>query len=181
MPIFPENLTISGKRVVIDKSRVLLSFKNSLPLEKVEELLKTTNFELENNYQRNLKSNQRLTKPETINDTDKRFWIHALTDPAVGEERLDALRHLFRDELDWVGPVYNSSEESNLRDLFSPLPNVLLIKFISTMDEQNHQFLQILKNYNLHEVPEKSKYLNGYRYFNIINPESKNAYQLRMN
>ncbi len=148
-------------------------------MEKIEGLLTETNFELEKSYQRKTKNDQRESKPETINDTRKRFWIHALSDVTVSEDGLEVIRDLFSNDLAWIGPVYHLPEKFDLRDLFSPLPDVLLIKFVAKTDDQNNEFLHLIGDYHLQEVPEKSKYLNGYRYFKITNPENNNAYQIR--
>jgi hypothetical protein len=50
-------------------------------------------------------------------------------------------------------------------DYFSPIPNILVIRFTSTFKiDKGREFSQTLARYNMKEITEKSKYLDGYHY-----------------
>jgi len=65
-------------------------------------------------------------------------------------------------------------------DYFCPKPSILVIKFTSTFKIDNgREFSQTLARYNMEEITEKSKYLDGYHYYVINNIENENAYQIK--
>ena len=80
---FPDVLNEpSTSRIIIDKTRILLASKKSYELDELKNLLQRTEFVLEEGIQKNSEIDQK--KPmETINHTDKRYWIR------IGHRRTD--------------------------------------------------------------------------------------------
>jgi len=78
--------------------------------------------------------------------------------------------------------------EENRKGLLAPLPNVVVVKMREQRQFEGntpgiHNAIIVAATDGtapaLQEVLEKSKYLNGYRYFVITNPREVNAYQIR--
>ena len=81
--------------------------------------------------------------------------------------------------MDWLGPVYQNPDETGLRGLFCPFPNILAIKFTSSFNNKDNEFSQKLARYDMEKVTEKSNYLGEYHYYIINNIENENAYQIK--
>jgi subtilisin family serine protease len=78
--------------------------------------------------------------------------------------------------IEWTAPVYRIDDISGREGLICPLPNILIVKLAN----ENEPTKQRLSELNLIEVPEKSKYLNGFKYFRIRNPLDKNSYEIKV-
>lgn len=153
---FPDVLNEpSTSRIIIDKTRILLASKKSYELDELKNLLQRTEFVLEEGIQKNSEIDQK--KPmETINHTDKRYWIRSGTGEPMNQKNLDRLKEVFGEQLDWLGPVYQNPDETGLRGLFCPFPNILAIKFTSSFNNKHNEFSQKLARYDMEEVTEKS-------------------------
>ena len=172
---FPEQLLFSsGEKRNIDNTRLLLALREPNAEEAINNRLEGTDFLLEgkNDY-----TNSKEAKPVAmrINHTEKRFWVHSRSDKPIDDESLNALRERFRENLEWIGPVYQPKEKG-ARGSFCPLPNVLIIL---PAKETNSAFSQRLVEFGMKEVAEKSKYLGRHRYCILTNTENENAYQLK--
>ena len=79
--------------------------------------------------------------------------------------------------------MYRLLGEPGRRALLVPMPNVLVVRLRERdgMDSPNGPVIAANDGPQpvLQEVAEKSKYLNGFRYFVITNVREVNAYQLR--
>ena len=90
----------------------------------------------------------------------------------MNQKNLDRLKEVFGEQLDWLGPVYQNPDETGLRGLFCPFPNILAIKFTSSFNNKDNEFSQKLARYGMEEVTEKSNYLGEYHYYIINNIEN---------
>ncbi len=182
MKNFPQQIThSSGASMYLDTNRLLLAFQKQLTREKIERLAKEHDLILEGDVQ------DKAIPGERVNHTNQRFWVQS--DRPIDDDRYQKIEEAaLKLGLDWIGPVYRLSGEEGRKGLFAPLPNVLVVKLreqrpleggttgihtamIAAATEGSAPQLQ--------EVVEKSRYLNGYRYFVITNPGKVNAYQIR--
>lgn len=183
MKNFPRQLAhASGASLVLDDNRLLLAFQQAVPKAEVEKFVKELDLALEDGD---------LEKPlpgERVNHTDRRYWVRSAR--PIDDARYQRITEAgARVGLAWIGPVYRASNERGRRGLLSPLPNTLLVKLserfqrdVDTADTANRIAAAAVKNGStpaLLENAQKSRYLNGFRYFIITNPAETNAYQLR--
>lgn len=161
----------TGALMTLDNTRLLLSFHKKQKRKNLENLLQDFGLILEDII---YDKEKKLPGPITVNHTDQRFWVHSRSGKPINE-LIGAIEKAFQSELDWIGPVYRLPTTKGLEGLLSPLPNVMLIKpkaeIISSVSN--------LERYGLTEVPEKSDYLGGYRYYIIDNPKEYPAYKLQ--
>lgn len=178
---FPSKLQHgSGETLSIDHTRRLLAIKESSSPGQIAKKLADTGFVLEDSG--------RGTPPAArINHTDRRFWIRS-ADGAGADENADRrLKEKLGDTLDWIGPVYRSPRERGRAAFVCPLPNVLLVKPPRSVKMTERTIGNAMKSRLaaddpkpvLKEVKEKSKYLNGFRYFEIEPPLRTSSYRLR--
>lgn len=183
MKNFPQQMAHgSGASLVLDATRLLLAFQQAVPRAEVEKLAKELDLSLEDGDQEN------ATPGERVNHTDRRYWVQSSR--PIDEARYQKIvAGAARLGLAWIGPVYRASAERGRRSLLSPLPNTLLVKlserFQRDADTANlasrlaAAAVQEGRAPALLENAQKSRYLNGFRYFVITNPADTNAYQVR--
>ncbi|HVG22074.1 MAG TPA: S8 family serine peptidase, partial [Blastocatellia bacterium] len=179
MKNFPRELKHGmGAMMTLDLTRLLLAFKGPQARNEVETLLKRLDLVLEDDL---AGREQRLPRPMyTINHTNQRFWVRSQSGKPIDQQHYDNIEHALGDRLAWIGPVYRPSNTEGRAGLLCPLPNVLVIKPAGGQIAENGRSISSrLSRVGLKEVPEKSKYLTGYRYFVITNPKEQTAYQLR--
>ena len=116
---------------------------------------------------------------EVINNTELRQWMRSSASAALPEDIVDRVQESFRDNLDWVGPVYRFENQEGRQEFICPLPNVLLIKPTPTATATGEDLAVRLSQYGLREVTEKSKYLGEYRYFVLDDPSSTSTFDIR--
>lgn len=183
MKNFPQQMPhSSGALLFLDTNRLLLAFQKPVARKEIERLVKALDLSLEADTQ------DKSASSERVNHTDKRFWVLSRLpiDEARYQKITDAATQL---GLDWIGPVYRLSGAEGRKGLVAPLPNVVVVKLREQLQPEvkTHGFHNAIAAAAatgdpvpaLQEVVEKSKYLNGYRYFVITNPREVNAYQIR--
>ena len=176
---FPQELHYpDGQKRIIDKTHLLLVLRRSYSLEEIKAALRETGFVLEEvlDEKRNKGTGHIV---ERVYNTDKHFWVRLANNKSVKEENLNKLKEKFREESDWIGPVYESIGEIGPGRFFCPLPNVLVIQPASSFRDSKDEFSQRLAKYGMKEVIEKSNYLVGFQYYIITNIENENAYQIK--
>ena len=181
MKNFPQEIIhSSGAPMFLDTNRILLAFLKPVAREKIERFLKELDLFLEDDAQ------DKAVPGERVNHTDRRFWVRS-PHPIDNDHYQKIEESAVQLGLDWISPVYRLSGEEGRKGLLAPLPNVVVVK----MQEQRQLKRNTSDVHNaiaaatvgpvptLEEVVEKSKYLNGYRYFIITNPREINAYQIK--
>ena len=173
---FPKELHyLDGRKRIIDKTRLLLSLTDSHTLEEIKALLQETGFVLEHEK----KSKGTEFPMERINYSEKHFWIRLGDDESVNDEHINNLKEKFREELDWIGPVYQLLGEKGRQGFFCPIPNILIIQPALDFNGTHDEFSQKLAGYGINELTEESKYLGELRAYFIPNIENENAYQIK--
>ncbi|MEA2173598.1 MAG: serine protease [Blastocatellia bacterium] len=180
MKNFPRELRHGmGATMILDLTHLLLSFKEAEPRAEVERLLKGVGLGLESGDEKQ-RLNTSSRPMQVINHTDRRFWVRTEGGRTIDDEFFAAIEGALRERVNWIGPVYRLPGVAGLGGLLCPLPNVLIIKPLSQHDaDAEGQWLNKLDQWGLHEDSEKSRYLGGYRYYRISNPEQQTAYQLQ--
>jgi Subtilase family len=183
MKNFPEQLTSStGMPMFLDANRLLLAFQTPGARDGIDSLLKELDLFLEGEVE----GRERPVQGQSVNHTERRLWVQS--GRAIDDARYQKIESALRPaSLDWIGPVYRLANADGRRALVSPLPHVVLVKMRDQRVER-----QARETFNtmfaatagepvpaVQEDLEKSKYLNGHRYFVITNPRELNAYQLR--
>lgn len=115
---------------------------------------------------------------EVINNTELRQWMRSSAAAALPEDIVDRVQESFRDNLDWVGPVYRLENEAGQKGFVCPVPNVLLIKPTPTATATGEDLATRLVQYGLREVTEKSQYLGEFRYFVLDDPLRASAFDI---
>ena len=115
---------------------------------------------------------------EVINNTELRQWMRSSAAAALPEDIVDRVQESFRDNLDWVGPVYRLENEEGQKGFVCPLPNVLLVKPTPTATATGEDMATRLVQYGLREVTEKSQYLGEFRYFVLDDPLRASAFDI---
>lgn len=182
MKNFPQQIThSSGAPLLLETNRLLLAFQKPVTRREIARFVKELDLFLEGDVQ------DKAVPGERVNHTDQRFWVQSRR--PIDDDRYQKIEEsAVRLGLDWISPVYRLSGEEDRKGLLAPLPNVVVVK----MREQRQLEGDTPGIHNaiiaaatagpapaLQEVLEKSKYLNGYRYFVITNPREVNAYQIR--
>ncbi len=169
--------------MVLDDSRLLLAFASPVSPKALTALLRELKLEIEPDM------DDRRIPGEQVNNSGNRVFVHA--SGAIDDGLLDRLREAgVKMELEWIGPVYRLPADHGRRSLVAPLPNVLLVKLDARFktDEPVNKVAGATmiplaaadgSAPQVREVEEKSRYLNGYRYFVILDPTEMNAFQMR--
>jgi len=164
--------------MIIDRTRLLLALKKPHSKEEVGELLGEIGFVLEDTYDE--RKDKTMPRPmERINHTDQRFWIRSRANEPLDEKNLTMLKEKFREDLDWIGPVYQLPNLKQRSRFLCPLPNVLVVRPTAINTEAGREMSATLARYGMKESAEKSKYLGAYRYYIIDDVEKRSAYQIR--
>ncbi|HEX8606572.1 MAG TPA: S8 family serine peptidase [Pseudoduganella sp.] len=180
MSKFPKTLLhASGAPLALDAGRLLLALKAPRDRADVETFLHGLDMFLEDEPE---SSN---IPGERVNHTTTRYWAQARR--PLDDDRLAKITQAGTAlGLEWIGPVYRMTGQEGRRGLMTPLPDVGVIKLRDGRGKDpaiaalpNGLASADGKEPILKEVPEKTRYLNGYRYFRIANPQEVNAYELR--
>ena len=147
--------------VELDPTRLLLAFRTPEALATLQRELGELGLELEPST-----GERADAPPETVNHTDRRFWVRTSLREAVDDELHSAIEERFGDRLEWIGPVYQLPTVPGRAGLHCPLPNVLIVE--ASDDEVP-----------LTEVADTSRDLPGYRYYVIDDPRRRSAYSVR--
>jgi subtilisin family serine protease len=168
----------SGATLALDHTRLLLAFKEKQDRDQIAAALKELRLALEDETDFGRQEATQLPTVELVNHTARRLWVKTADGRAWNDADLATIRKLFENKLDWIGPVYRISGTQDRGTLLCPLPNILLLKIAESRAGQA-PIDEILKRYQMTEVAEKSKYLNGRRYFELGSPEKISAYALQ--
>lgn len=165
----------------LDTNRLLLAFQKPVTRKEIERFVKELDLFLEDDIQ------DKEIPGERVNHTDERFWVRSRR--PIDDDRYQKVEAAATQlGLDWISPVYRLSGEEDRKGLLAPLPNVVVVKLREQRQPEGdtpgvHNAIIAAATDGpapaLQEVVEKSKYLNGYRYFVITNPREVNAYQIR--
>jgi subtilisin family serine protease len=201
MDEFPRELQHgSGVPMVLEPTRLLVVLSKKIDLRELQDRLKKADFVLEEarktrpvskaQHSRaiSVQEPEKASRPRDtlINHTETRFWIRSASEKPVDDQLIQGLLEVFDGLLDWVGPVYRIGTIKGLGGMLCPLPNVLVIRPADQAQKQDKNHLaEILQEFGLKEVPEKSNYLGDYRYFTLpdyfvfADSRKNNAYNLR--
>jgi len=176
---FPRELTHgSGSNMKIDLSRLLLAFKEATTREEVEVRLRDFGLVLED--AQDTEQEKRARPYDIVNHTDRRFWVRSQMGRPIDQERFEILQNRLADILDWIGPVYYLGSVLGRGGLLCPLPNILLIRPIPRLNEEQQKDLdKRLRSYGVKEVREKSVYLGDYHYYVLLDIKERNSYHLQ--
>ncbi len=173
MKNFPKTLrTSSNREVLLDNKRLLLAFRKSTPIEEVSSTIKELNLVVED-----LKDKRGKNKHwYQINHTATRIWVKTADGNDITDHEYEVIQNKLKSKLDWIGPVYNARQNEGTESKFCPLPNVILIEKSERLKKRQDE---IIRQFKLNEVPEKSKYLSKHRYLALQDIREINVYQLR--
>lgn len=187
MKNFPAQLVhSSGAPMELDTTRLLLAFGRPLSRDELDRLLSAHQLRLEDDA---AQGREQLVPGEQVNHTNRRFWVAAHR--PINQEAFERLeKAALALGLEWIGPVYRQAGLRGRRALQSPLPNALLVRprqvreGILDFAQLNGGNTQLIAGAAatlpaLEEVVEKSKYLNGLRYFNLRNPRDVSVYDIK--
>ncbi|TWI66431.1 subtilase family protein [Pseudoduganella lurida] len=184
MSIYPKMMAhATGAPLVLDSGRILLALKAPRERTDVEQFLRSQDMYLEDEPEGGNDGDR--IPGERVNHTKTRFWAQSRR--PLDDERLRKIEQAGGPiGLDFLGPVYRMAGQEGRRALMAPLPNVGVIRLRDNHDPDNGRvpLADVLRRDNqpapvLREIPEKSKYLNGFRYYQITNAREVNAYELR--
>jgi Subtilase family len=180
MQAFPKTLSHpSGGQVTLDESRLLLGFEKPPTPKSLSGALAAAGLALEDDGggggRERQKNGRRLF--EQINHTDRRFWVRSRRNEPIDDETVASLERELKTRkigLAWMAPTYRGAE-GGANAVFSPLPNVLLVR-PGQSDEGSLE--QVLQTYGFKENKRKSEFQTPFRYFEATHPE-RSAYDVR--
>jgi hypothetical protein len=179
---FPTELPIDkGQLLILEPSISLLAFSENVSIPELDAPLRQLGLEVVQN------PNASRVKGGLINHTRTRIWIRPLRQPAFTRDLYQAIRNAFGSRLQWIGPAYRLSRFTK-EVIVCPLPHALVIqlkpqvgKAIKPLPDLNAGLAQIAGTPppQLQEITERSAYLNGNHYYEILNPMEWDAYTVR--
>lgn len=184
MKNFPSQLVhSSGAPMELDMTRLLLSFSRAPSRDELERLLASHHLRLEDDSPQ---AREQMVPGEQINHTRTRFWV--VSGRPITQSLFDSIEKAAAAiGLEWIGPVYRQAGLRGRRALQCPLPISLLVRPRQTRDV-SLDFAKLNGGTTvatkapapvLDEVVEKSKYLNGFRYFALRNPREVSIYEIK--
>jgi subtilisin family serine protease len=125
------------------------------------------------------KETQRGRALETVNHTDRRFWVRSSDGRGLTAQQVTGLQAGTAEQFvpRWIAPVYRLPNGEGLGALVSPLPNVLLIR--SAPEAPAAELTGVMAGYGYEEDRVRSKFLSAFRYFVSLQPDATTAYELR--
>lgn len=177
MTTFPSTLLHGGgTRMALDRSRLLVAFREPTNVDAAERLFEPAGLKPERPPQAAEKD---IRAPNLINHTPNYVWAKTASGKPLDSKGITELGKLLEGRVEWLGPVYRLEGTKGLDGLLCPLPHVLIIKGLSAAPPQDKDLAAAVKRYGLTEVPEKSRYLNGFRYFLLDDPARHSVYEIR--
>ncbi|WP_439483478.1 S8 family serine peptidase [Cyclobacterium plantarum] len=175
MKNFPKSLTTASRQeAYLDSKRLLLTFKKQMKQKEIASVLKKTNLLLEEAPEK--RKEHDAGDWNKINHTGMRFWVKNASGENFTDADFSGIQRNLSDILDWIGPVYSLERNDDVAARFCPLPNVLLIE---KTDKYRDRQDEIIKNHQLNEVAEKSRYLSRFRYLRLKDTRETNVYRIR--
>ena len=176
--LFPRELQHGlGVMMTLDATRLLLAFMHARERDEVSALVKPLGLVFEDQNRQPSPGAPPLPERDVVNHTPQRFWCRTADGRALSDAEIRRILSTLREVLAWVGPVYRLGGTAELGGLLCPLPNVLLIRFTRTGDQDRAS--GVFQRLHMTEVKEKSQYLQPYSYFALASPETQSAYLAR--
>jgi hypothetical protein len=190
---FPDRLDhASGRELLRDKSRVLLSFEPTDGTVEIQDFLNIFKLVVED-YQslgeRILRTVKRLLlrKPwdqdPRLNKSKFRLWIRSRNGKNIEQSVIEQLAEQSGKSLKplrWIAPVYRFPKTKGRNGLLAILPNILLIKKQEEV-EPDEVLDTALEKYMLAPRKKLSKYLAGYRYYVLRSGGNHSLFELHQN
>lgn len=170
MKRFPKFIsTSSGKNAPLDLTRVLVALKKDTEIKEVDDLVKKLKLEVEA-----YKKSEGDAHWKQVNHGNRRFWLKSADGKAIDSSRFNALEKNLKKEIDWIGPVYQHEDDSELANCSCPIPNVILV-----MKGEVSDINKMAKEYGCKLNKEKSQYLHAFYYLEVEDVNKNNAYELK--
>ena len=190
---FPDRLDyFSGRELLRDKSRMLLSFKPTDDKVEIQDFLKTFKLVVED-YQslgeRILRKMMGLFLGKTwdqdprLNKSRFRLWVRLRNGKEIEQSVIEQLAEQSGKSLKslrWIAPVYRFTKTKGRNGLLAALPNVLLIKK-RDKEKPDEVLDEALEKYQLASRKKLSKYLAGYRYYVLRSGGKHSLFELHQN
>jgi hypothetical protein len=163
---FPESFQHStGTAVHLDPSRILLVFSRPPARRGLEATLAEHGLVLEATEE-----GAPDVLGDVINQTETHYWARTAAGEPVEDDTLGALEDALGQRFGFISPVYRAQGVPGRSSCFSPLANVVIIKPPVRAQGEPIRLDQAAERLGLREIPEKSRYLGGYRYFVVADP-----------
>lgn len=174
---FPRELQhATGAPMLLDATRLLLVLQRPAERADVVRFLASVDLALEDGA-----DEPRAVPGEIVNHTGLQYFV--LARRPITQERFEAIdKAALAFGAAFIAPVYRLAGEQGRRALLVPMPNVIVVRLQERGgDDPGGPVIAATDGPQpvLQEVTEKSKYLNGFRYYIITNVREVNAYQLR--
>lgn len=163
--------------MILDSSRLMVMFKRDRDPEQFEKDINPVGLTCEAVAKRKAQPTSEIA--ELVNDSDRRYWIRLQKGARILNAHFSDLGRKFGRSLEYVAPVYRLAGTTGDRGLVAPLPAVLLMRPREGLTSSDIRRLdERLSKFGLTEVKEKSRYLIGFRYFEIRDLDKANAFEL---
>ncbi len=186
MNSFPRELMHSnGVPMLLDTTRLMLAFQRPPERAELVRFLASLDLFLEQHD-----DDIAAVPGEVVNHTALRVFVQARR--VITQARFELIeKAALAAGLDFLAPVYRLASEQGRRALLVPLPNVIVVRLrqregviAGALHDAANDIASAVTTAasvepRLQEVAEKTKYLNGLRYYTIANAREVNAYQLR--
>ena len=182
MKSFPREMQHdSGVPMTMDATRVLIGLKEEIPSGDLQSRLDALSLALEEGAESGTDDPGHPTHSTMINHTRDRYWVHDRQQKVIDDKRFDAIEASLADVLAWIGPVYQLStvhgaggrlRRCRMCCLFDS--QGLRLRESAFGDHQIYSRPAAIK-----ENREKSVYLMPFHYYEIEDPHSQNAYEIR--
>jgi hypothetical protein len=182
MTDFPKELPIDkGQLLILEPSICLLGFSENIVFGELADPLTRLGLEVVQN------TNASRVKGGLINHTRTRIWVRLLREATFPATLYQNIRNVFGARLQWIGPAYRLPR-STTQVVVCPLPNALVIQLKPQVGKARRQLPDLNAGLaqnagtpapRLQEIPERSAYLNGNHYVEILNPLEWNAYAVK--
>ncbi len=163
--------------MMLDRSRLMLSFKKPFKGGDIAAILERAGLDLEDSRVR--ESADRRQLPQVINHTDQRLWVRSPAGQPIDQRRFEEIAERLRDELDLIEPVYRLAGSESRSGLLCPISNVLVLKPERSGNDIEKLLNGMAEKWELSERPRMSKYLGAYRFYVLNDPDRNNSYRLR--
>ncbi|MBC7776197.1 MAG: hypothetical protein H7246_12245, partial [Phycisphaerae bacterium] len=158
---FPKSLTASpGVESELDPSMIVVCFKKPMDPKEVESIVKALNLSFMTTEKP--RENERWTQ---VNHTNTRFWLKREDGKPIDDAHFAEIEKTLGDQVEWIGPVYETYSKTGVESCFCPVPNVALIPKNkgATLASAN----KIASQYGLNVAENRSKYLSSFFYMQV--------------
>jgi hypothetical protein len=182
---FPKELPIDkGRLLMLEPSISLLGFSEDVSIAELEVPLRQLGLEVVQN------ANGSRVKGGLINHTRTRIWVRPVRKAGFTKELFQAIRSALSPRLEWIGPAYRLQQATKTVIVW-PLPNALVIQLKPGVGPTTQPAggpgtgvglspqTAGTPPPRLREITERSAYLNGNHYYEILNPMEWDAYTVR--